>query len=452
MSKVLPSNIRSLAVLKGSVVVNGKEEQDKNPYLSPATFPVSEPELNIGALDELLAWKSTKDAWISLFMALASLQTVMSSVTLFAFDRILRYLPVDKATGAFNMPINAIFLAGILILSGELFVLLIATRIVERHTKDILWHRALRHGVLIDFKNAKWDGRKNIGSVLYLLVLISAISLLFIGLNMESEYFRLKGPEYSALVINTLLGCIPLFMGLEKAFRPYKETELFESTLVPLPKYVEKDYNFSIDYLTQCKVIPEKFVLARLCDLNNYWQISVYELQMTWAEKYNYNVMLRTADFESQLGPDHLEMFREDLEKLKEECKVSFNMLKESQVEEKEENGGGLIVRNLICAKVTEKQFQYKLFDRNVRADLSSIVSGRYNNLLCEKMKNVPWSDEKLTEWFSSSTGKVSKASLFQGALIIIAGIFFISSGFFALWSVASNSLSPAPPPPPSTY
>ena len=448
MSKIPPQNIRTLAVLKGSVIVNGKEDPDKNPYLSPARFPTCEPELDIGPLKGLLEWKGTFDSWKTLMLSLASLQTVMSLVTLSAFDKIVRYVSVEKDTGQLNLPMHALLLSFILIFSGELFVLLISTRIVERHTKDIFWHRALRHGVFVDFKNAKLGGRKNIGFLLYMTIFISAIALLFIGLNMEASHFDAKGSEYWAAVVNTLLGVIPLFTALERVIKPYTDTELFESTLVPLPKYVEEDYNFSIEYLTKCKIIPEKFALARLCDLNNYWQISQAELQMTWAQKYNYDIQLRMEDFESQLSQDHLEIFREEFEKIKEECKISFNMLHDSQGEE-EEAKGGLIVRNLKCVKVSEKQFQYNLSDRNVRLDLMSVINGRYNNIFIEKMSKVVWADEKMDSWFRSS-GKMSRASYFQHVLICVAGAFFISSGLLALWSVMGNLGVTAAPPPPS--
>lgn len=192
----------------------------------------------------------------------------------------------------------------------------------------------------------------------------------------------------------------------------------------------------------------EKFALARLCDLNNYWQISQAELQMTWAQKYNYDIQLRMADFESQLSQDHLEIFREEFEKIKEECKISFNMLHDSQGEE-EEAKGGLIVRNLKCVKVSEKQFQYNLSDRNVRLDFMSVINGRYNNIFIEKMSKVVWADEKMDLWFRSS-GKMSRASYFQTVLICVAGAFFISSGMLALWSVMGNLGVTAAPPPPS--
>jgi hypothetical protein len=448
MSKIPPQNIRTLAVLKGSVIVNGKEDPDKNPYLSPARFPACEPELDIGPLKGLLEWKSTFDSWKTLMISLASLQTVMSLVTLSAFDKIVRYISVDKTTGQLNLPMNALTLSGILIFSGELFVLLIGTRIVERYTKDIFWHRALRHGVLVDFKNAKLGGRKNIGFLLYVTILISAIALLFIGLNMEASHFQSKGSEYWAAVVNTLLGIIPLFTALEKVIKPYTDTELFESTLVPLPKYIEEDYNFSVEYLTKCKIIPEKAAIARLCDLNNYWHISKAELQMTWAQKYNYEIQHRMADFESQLSQDHLEIFREEFEKVKEECKISFNMLHESEREGEDEKGG-LIVRNLKCVKVSEKEFQYNLTDCNVRFDHASVINGRYNNIFITKMSEVQWADEKLDSWFRS-IGKMSKAERFQIILISIAGAFFISSGLLAMWTVMGNYGVAAAPPPPS--
>jgi hypothetical protein len=394
-------------------------------------------------------------------LSLFAMVGVVQLVVLGAFTNIANYYGRKVIESADNnssslalsdFPFAIMFFTFILFLSGEILMIVVSTRCMESYLKRLLFYKALGCQVMIDYKNAKYGGRKNLGTFLGAASVISVMYLLGVGATLvnSDQNQELEGFSKYVIYINVLGVLLPIAMQINNVLSPYNACDNIESTLIPLPKFFEKSPKLAAEFLGRVEFVVERTVYARLCDLLNNQKIAVYRATEEFAARYGYEIQDTFKDLYSKIeDPDRLRELCDLQDEAKNNFAISLDQLYAPNIIS-EGNKGKIMGRALTISKKDEKGYSYDFKDYNPRTSRNSILHGRYSILLMAHDGAV-WKDPELNDLFHCHRSKrFSKFNFYSMFLYSLAALLFMITGFFALYQLLQNFATSYYTPPPS--
>jgi len=390
-------------------------------------------------LKSVLTPPSSWQLWVNCLSILAALQTAVSLVTLSAFERIVMHYT--------EVPVWIMFFAFVMLAAGEILVFGICGQIFEVHVRKILFNKTLLFGVLIDFKNVKTSKKYlNMGGISVLMIFVSAFTLMWHGYSISQE------KNWSA-AFNVLLATAIIGNNLNRVMQPYLNCSALEDSLISLPKFLEKDPRNIKAFLSDCQVLPEKAVYARLCDLINIQEEACLRATIDFARSSGVKstnpveimLELRRSGNHSAIAA----LTAAQLEARKSRP-ISFSQLRDCGEEGKEIRGPiegkkrrlhtslfDFFTKKFGFPMMENDKYAYRIFNSSKDAD--SIIMGPYASLLVSN-DQLYWLDDELDKSFRSRGG-VRALTTFNAQLMCMLLALLAVAGFSFLTSVYNISL-----------
>ena len=350
--------------------------------------------------------------------------------------------------------------SGLMVVAGfasivalECLIMLASFKAFEMYVKDLLYYKAMRCGVMIDYKNAKFAGYKNSGTVLATILFVSATVFIFNGASSGTT----GGLQY----LNSVITLILVAAGIYRLLEPYVQCDLFENTLIALPKFIENDPKAARDVISKCVVVPERDIYARLCDLRLVQGLFVLEALVDYAKAHGYDTVraysiMHQIQNNDSLTSDERQRQLEEVKKLTNDTRKQHAISLNQLIVQDDESGAsvkGAIVGRCHATHMTYRYLfpkeelkvedgKYVYNDFNTSTNFRCALLGRYVSLM-QSMTEVMWVDDELNATFNKDWSRSWFGSFFQ--MYSMTGYFLTGAGFlfgsiYYLFSFASAS------------
>jgi len=270
------------------------------------------------------------------------------------------------------------------------------------------------------------------------------------GAIAEKEERSLSGSSSTRLYVNTSLALGSIALAIWESLAPYRICDEFESTLLPLPKFLERDPGSALLLLNRVTVIPEKIFYARLCDLINIQKEARVKLIRDFSTENNLKFSTKLFHIKRQCSdPDKIEQLYKGISKVREENKIGFNQMRtSSKFDLKEVEKDEIIGRRLNFTK--EGGLKVKTF--NVNRDLEAIlVGGKYSSILLTA-RDTLWADPAMNEYFRYTYDDIIQSNAFHKlglygfskknkhfqhtAIFLFAAFFYLCCSVSSYWQI----------------
>ena len=363
---------------------------------TPIPEPVGANSLDLGhELQSILVLPSQKELGLHVLSTLAALQTAVSFVTLSALERIVLHYDV--------LPASLAPLFFVMAFAGEIIVFGVCGQIFEIHVKKILFYKSMQFGVIIDFKNVKTRKKYlHSGGVAVFTIFVISLILMCMGYSVSQE--KSWSDVLTLLIAMALIG-----NHLHKVIQPYLDCSALEDSLISVPKFLEKDPVNMKSFLSNCQVLPEKAVYARLCDLINIQHEACLRAQISFARSAGIQFTDPSeiaAKVKKNGDKSQISKFETAMLDARKSRPISFSQLQDCGVEGKEIRGAiegkfrcthsEFDIANWFNGKVGSLKYEndkYIYRVKNTSKDADSILVGRYTKLLVLD-ENLYWMDE----------------------------------------------------------
>jgi len=419
--------------------------------LGPADIPkaAQNEELELGEdLNAVIKESAWWEPWVRCIAAFFFMQAAVQLVVLSAFGKLISYALTDQEGIFYPVPLDILGVGSILVICGELVIMLSATRCFEIHVKSIIWYKCFRFGIVIDFRNTKLRGYGNAGTFLSCIAFLCTSYLMWKGAIAEKEERSLSGSSSTRLYLNTSLALVSIALAIWESLAPYRICDEFEATLLPVPKFLERDPGAAVLLLNRATVIPEKIFYARLCDLINIQKEARAKLIRDFSTENNLKFSTKLFHIKRQCSdPDKIEQLYKEISKVREENKIGFNQMHtSSKFDLKEVEKDEIIGRRLNFTK--EGGLKVKTF--NIHRDLDAILlGGKYSSILLSANDTL-WADPTMNEYFRSTCDDIIQSNAFHKlglygfskkfkqfyAMFLFAGFFYLCCSINSYWQI----------------